>query len=157
MLRADERSSRAFASVHRPQCLTKDGFLRLIFRPVERIGLRQRQLKRALMIAEQPGMADELTRIADRSEPLIVEIVGESVAGQSRDFGRRSAKVILGSGRGGQWRSDCRESAAGHRDATIAPAARARSSDALDGLGRPIGDGQILDCDGVPVFQTAHS
>ena len=44
------------------------------------------------MIADQPGMGDELTGIADRAEPLIVEIVGQSVGGQRRDFGRSAAR-----------------------------------------------------------------
>ena len=38
------------------------------------------------MIAEQPCVADELTGEADRSEPLIVEVVGEPIAGDGGDF-----------------------------------------------------------------------
>ena len=60
---------------------TQDGLLSFDSRSVKGIGLRQRQLECALMIAGQPGMRDELAGIAHRAEPLIVEIVGESVAG----------------------------------------------------------------------------
>ena len=64
-----------------PPMSTQNGFLSLDSRTVEWIGLGQGQLERTLMIAGQPGMSDELPAITDRAKPLIVEIVGETIAG----------------------------------------------------------------------------
>ena len=53
------------------------------------------------MIAEQPGMADELAGIADRAEPLIVKIVGEAVARVSDGLSDDAASSAIASSRGG--------------------------------------------------------
>src|SRR5690349_604103 len=79
-----------------PPMRAKDGFLRLHPRPVEDVGLGQREPKGALMIAQQPCMADKLTRETHRSKPLVIKVIRETVARQRLDFGRGSAQLIVG-------------------------------------------------------------
>ena len=61
MLRAEERSSRAFASAPLAPALPQNRFLGLGGRPIGRIGFGQRQLERSLGITLEPRMRDELT------------------------------------------------------------------------------------------------
>ena len=48
------------------------------------------------MIAEQPGMSDELSRIAYRPEPLVVKIVGQSVTRERLNIGCSAVDVSDG-------------------------------------------------------------
>ena len=52
------------------------------------IRLGDGQAEGLLVVADEPGPADEVAVEADRAEPLVVEVVGQAVAGQllERDF-----------------------------------------------------------------------
>ena len=147
-IRHDAAGGRAFEPGLRLRPLspmsTQDGLLSLDSRTVERIGLGECQLERSLMIAGQPGVSDELAGIADRAEPLIVEIVGEAVARQRRDLGRRRGDVGLG-----HVAEDELETIAAEMLRAIGmcqpPHGLELEVGCGDGLGGTVGDGQILD------------
>ena len=92
MLRADERSSRAFASLHRAPALAQNGLLRPWPRNDRTDWLPPAPARAPLGIALEPGMRDELTGVADRSEPLVVEIIRQSVGLERLDQFERTAQ-----------------------------------------------------------------
>ncbi len=105
----------------------EDGLLRLDARAIERVGLGKRQPQGPLVVSLQPGMADELAGEPHRAEPLIVEVIGQSVRGKGLQpaaaRAARSGSQVANDDRG----TGCPGSAADRRDGQAGRPARARS------------------------------
>src|SRR5207245_2517498 len=50
--------------------------------PIARIGVGNRQPQRSLIVAEAPGLDNELVRHAEGAETLAVEVVGQAIGGK---------------------------------------------------------------------------
>ena len=155
MLRAGERSSRLFASLHLPQHVAQNGFLGLGRGAIGRIGLGEGQLERPLGIAGQPGVADELTRRADRPESLVVKIIRQPV---------RSAATVTSRARGELHRPERSRMTRSNRlpRKCRGPIRMIEPSQGLEREGRScdrhrraVEDREVLGRQGMPVFETA--
>ena len=61
---------------------TNDFFFVPVIGPIVRIRFRDRQPQGPFVVAKTPGTADELTRFAERTEPLIIVLIGNPKCGQ---------------------------------------------------------------------------
>ena len=59
------------------------------------VGLGDGQAEGLLVVAGQPGPRDEVAVVADRAEPLVVEVVGEAVDGQLAEGDLRRLGLLL--------------------------------------------------------------
>ncbi len=64
-----------------PPVLAEEEFLVLVVRPVVDVLICNRQPERPLVVAQAPGLTNELPRLAERAEPLVIELVGQAAGG----------------------------------------------------------------------------
>ncbi len=67
-----------------------------VARPVQRVRFGQGEPQRALPVAAYPGLADELTALPHRPEPLVVEVVRQPIANDVVQRRTRRRNITIG-------------------------------------------------------------
>ena len=92
MLRVDDRSSVALASLHRPQRSRRMAFCVFSAERSNGLGSAIAQPEGTFVVSLQPGLADELAGKTHRAEALIVKVIGQPIRANSLQTGRRQAR-----------------------------------------------------------------
>ncbi len=154
MLRVDDRSRRALASLQRPQRSLRMAFCAFSTERSNGLGSARASQRRSLVFAFQPGLTDEFAGESHRAEALIVKVIGQAIPGNGLQSSR---------GQGGSFLIQI----AHHNQKPIAPevlgAVRVRQvSQRLEleaalaqGVGGSVLDGQVLDGLRVAVLETS--